>query len=414
MSHTTEQVIFLALIAALMVLPRVLQRWRIPAPLGAFGMGMLASFAVPGFLSSDVLDLLSTLGISALFLFAGVDLEIDDFRRGRWPLVGNLVINALILAALTWAAVRYAQLSWQVAALLALAVMTPSTGFILNALKGFGLRDDERYWVTIKAVSGELLALAVMFVVLESHSIPAFAMSTAALLLLAFALPAILLLLGRYVIVFAPGSEFSLLVMVGVIAAYATYRIGVEYLLGAFLAGFAARMLRSRLPGMVSDANLHAIEMFSSFFVPFYFFDQGLHVPAQSLSLHALGLGLVITAVALPLRIGVVWLQRLFIRGESLRGSLRVATALTPTLVFTLVLASLLHERFALDDTLYGALLLYAGLSTWLPSLVLALPFVLERGTEPQQLSLPLPDQMAQESAGSSSLPAADEPEARP
>jgi len=163
------------------------------------------------------------------------------------------------------------------------------------------------------------------------------------------------------------------------VAAYVTFSLGVEYLLGAFLAGFAARMLRARLPGMASEANLHAIEMFASFFVPFYFFDSGLSVPAQSLSLRALGLGLAITAVALPLRIGMVWLQRLFIRGESLRGSLRVATALTPTLVFTLVLAGLLRQRFGVDDTLYGALLLYAGLSTWLPSLALAQPFALER-----------------------------------
>ena len=50
-----------------------------------------------------------------------------------------------------------------------------------------------------------------------------------------------------------------------------------------------------------ADANLHAIEMFASFFVPFYFFDRGLHVPAQSLSLRALILGLAITAVALLL-----------------------------------------------------------------------------------------------------------------
>ncbi len=385
MNPTSEQILFLALIAALMVVPRVLQRWRIPAPLGAFAIGMLASFAAPGFVPDNVLHLLATLGISAVFLFAGVELEPDDFRRGRWPLLANLIGNALVLGAVSWAAMHFFHMRWQVAALLALALLTPSTGFILNALGSFGLNDDERYWVTIKAVAGELLALAVMFVVLESHSWEALSLSMAALAALAAALPVVLLLLGRYVIVFAPGSEFSLLVMVGVLASYVTFALGVEYLLGAFLAGFAARMLRARLPGMASEANLHAIEMFASFFVPFYFFDRGLHVPAQSLSLRALILGLVITAAALPLRIGVVWLQRLFIRGESLRGSLRVATALTPTLVFTLVLAALLRTRFGLDDTWYGALLLYAGLSTWLPSLVLAQPFVLERMPQRQE-----------------------------
>ena len=379
MKNSSEQILFLALIVALMVIPRVLQRWRVPAPLGAFALGLVASLIVPHVVSATLLHVLSTLGICAVFLFAGVDLEPADFRRGSWPLLANLTVNAVALAAVSWLAVRYLHMRWQVAALLALALLTPSTGFILNALPGLGLRDDERYWVAIKAVAGELLALGVTFVVLEAHSWAALSLSTGALLLLMATLPLVLLLLGRYVIVAAPGSEFSLLLMVGVVAAYVTAALGVEYLLGAFLAGFAARLLRERLPGMASKANLHAIEMFASFFVPFYFFASGLHVPAQSLSLRMVGLGVAITAVVLPLRIGVVWLQRLFVRGESLRGSLRVATALTPTLVFTLVLADLLRGRFGLDDTLYGALLLYAILSTWLPSLALAQPFALER-----------------------------------
>lgn len=51
---------------------------------------------------------------------------------------------------------------------------------------------------------------------------------------------------------------------------------------------------------------------------------------------------------------------------------LRVATALMPTLIFTLVIATILRERFQIADALYGALLFYAGISTILPSLVLA------------------------------------------
>jgi Kef-type K+ transport system membrane component KefB len=76
----------------------------------------------------------------------------------------------------------------------------------------------------------------------------------------------------------------------------------------------------------------------------------------------------------LVLRIGGVWLQRRFIKGESARGSLRVATALSPTLIFTLVLATIMRERFDIPDALYGGLLIYAAISTWLPSLVLAKP----------------------------------------
>ncbi len=162
--------------------------------------------------------------------------------------------------------------------------------------------------------------------------------------------------------------------MVGLIAAYITYQLGVYYLVGAFLAGFIARLLRQRMPLLASDENLRAIQMFASFFVPFYFFYMGMRVPSGALSWEALWLGLGLTVVVLPLRIGSIWLHRRMTGGETARGSLRVATALTPTLIFTLVLATILRERFQVSDALYGGLLIYAGISTLLPSLVLAKP----------------------------------------
>jgi Kef-type K+ transport system membrane component KefB len=265
-------------------------------------------------------------------------------------------------------------LPWQVAALVALAVLTPSTGFILDTLSQLGLTDEERYWVTIKAVGGELLALAVLFAVLQSDSLQSLALASSALLAMIVVLPLLFIVLGRVVVPYAPGSEFSLLVMVGLIASYLTYQLGVYYLVGAFLAGFVARLLRRRMPLLASDENLRAIQMFASFFVPFYFFYKGMSVPSGALTFEALGLGLAMTAAALPLRIGGVWLQRRFIKHESARGSLRVATALSPTLIFTLVLATIMRERFGIPDAWYGGLLVYAALTTLLPSLVLARP----------------------------------------
>ena len=76
----------------------------------------------------------------------------------------------------------------------------------------------------------------------------------------------------------------------------------------------------------------------------------------------------------LPLRIAVIWLQRRVLFGEGFRSSLRVALALSPTLIFTLVLAAIMRERFEVADVLFGALLLYAALTTLLPSLVLRRP----------------------------------------
>jgi len=369
--HTGE-IAYLVLFVGLLFVPRVLQRFRLPAPLTCLALGIAAGIFLSEFSHNATLAVLGTLGISSLFLFAGLEVDLKLMRRAAGPLIGHLLFRGVVLGGAVYLGVTYLQFSWQTSALLALALLTPSTGFILDTLASLGLNEDERFWVTSKAIGGELMALAVLFVVLQSTSLERMAWAGGILALMIVALPLLFLLLGRLVMPYAPGSEFSLLVMVGLIAAYITKQLGVYYLVGAFLAGFVARLLRERLPELASDDNLHAIRLFASFFVPFYFFYRGMDVPAGALTLDALWLGLLITAAVLPLRVFGVWAQRRFIKHESGRSSLNVALALTPTLIFTLVLATILRERFEIPEMLYGALLFYAAATTILPSLFLA------------------------------------------
>lgn len=374
MPTITHEVAFLLLIFALMVVPRVVQRFRVPAPLSSFGLGLAAATLIGSFSQESTLALLATLGISSLFLFAGLEVEVADFKRGGWTLLRHLAFRAVVLGVLSWLAITYLAFSWQAAVLLGLAILTPSAGFILDTLPTLGISEEERFWVRMKAISGELFALVVLFIVLQSGSLARLGWSSAALLAMIVVLPLFFVGLGRWVIPHARGSEFSLLVMVGVIAAFLTYSLGVYYLVGAFLAGFIAKLLKERVPTLASEANLHAIRMFASFFVPFYFFYKGMGVPAGALTLNALAVGAALTVVALPVRVGLVWAQRRFIKGESALASLRVAAALTPTLIFTLVLATILRERFQISEAVYGGLLIYAGMSTMLPSLVMSRP----------------------------------------
>jgi Kef-type K+ transport system membrane component KefB len=368
--HALE-IVYLALVFVLLLVPRVLQRFRIPAPLTAFALGVPAGMLVQGLGGDPTLALLSTLGISSLFLFAGLEIELDAFRRGRWLLAGHLAVRALALAGIAAAGAHFLGLSWQAAALLGLALLTPSTGFILDTLGQQGLSEDERFWVAAKAVAGEILALAVLFVVVQSGSAANLAFASLALLAMLAGLPLLFVLFGRHVLPHAPGSEFSLLVLVGLVAAYVTKQLGVYYLVGAFLTGLVATLLRQRMPLLASDDNLRAVRLFASFFVPFYFFHSGTRIPPEAFQWQSLGLGLLVSAVVLPARIGVQWLQRrLLFREETGGSSLRVSLALAPTFIFTLVLAGILRERYGLPDTWYGALLVYAFVSTALPSVV--------------------------------------------
>ncbi|MBL0143538.1 MAG: cation:proton antiporter [Betaproteobacteria bacterium] len=368
------EILVLALICGLLVVPRALQRFRIPAPLTCVALGIGASIAASEFREDVTLTLLATLGISSLFLFAGIEIDLKGLWKGKGMLAGHLAIRVASVTTVAWAGVEYLGLGWPEATLLAIALLTPSTGFILESLSRLGLTEEERFWVSNKAISAELVALAVLFGVLQSTSLERLGTASAALAALIVLLPFAYLLLGRLVVPHAPGSEFSLLVMVGLVAAYVTKLLGAYYLVGAFLAGLTARLLRRRMPALSSAANEHAVKVFASFFIPFYFFASGMHVPAEALTWDALGIGLAISAIILPLRVGTVWLhRRLFLR-ESPESSRRVAVALMPTLIFTLVLAAILRERYGIDDALFGGLLVYAAVSTALPSLLLAGP----------------------------------------
>lgn len=250
------------------------------------------------------------------------------------------------------------------------------SGGYLDTLERLGLSEDERFWVTSKAIAGELLALAAMFFVLQASDPMQLGISTLTMLALIAGLPLLFIALGRWVAPHAPGSEFSLLVMVGFIAAFITYKLGVYYLVGAFIAGLVARLMQPRLPNLASHQNMQALRLFATFFVPFYFFHAGTGISPDALSWKALGLGLLITAVMVPWRIGMVWLQRrMLFRTEAKESAFRVSLALTPTLVFTLVLADTMHSRLGVSGVLTGALVLYTTLNTLLPSLVLGKPF---------------------------------------
>lgn len=77
----------------------------------------------------------------------------------------------------------------------------------------------------------------------------------------------------------------------------------------------------------------------------------------------------------MPLPAVAIWLKRSMLGIGGTRGSLRVAAALTPTLIFTLVLAAILRARGAISDALYGGMLLYAAMNTLLPSFMLRTAF---------------------------------------
>ena len=274
----SRELAYLLLICGLLVVPGLLQRVRVPPPLTCFaaGLAVILGCCRASTATTTPCTCWPRSASRRCSCTPASRSTCETLRSAVGPLSVYLLTRALSLAAVAWLAAATLALGWQDATLLALALLTSSTGFIIDSLDRYGLEPEERFWVTNNAISGELLALAVMFVVLKATDPVGLALATLALAGTLVALPLALLALGRWIIPYAAGSAFSLLVMVGFAAAFVTDRLGVEYLLGAFLAGLVARLLERRgCRQLASHDNLRAVKLFSSFFLPFYFFARG-------------------------------------------------------------------------------------------------------------------------------------------
>jgi Kef-type K+ transport system membrane component KefB len=365
---------YILLLFALFVVPRMLQRYRLPTAVTSVALGMVAGLGLGLFTHDPTIRLLATLGIVSLFLFAGLEVDFRELRREAPVLVQHILIGIGALGAVA-AAVRHGlDLPWRPAALVALALLTPSTGFILDSLASLGVTATERFWIKTKAVATELVALAVLFVTLQSATWRGLATSAAVLVGLVLLLPVAFRVFAARVVPYAPKSEFAFLLMTAVLAAFITRRLGVYYLVGAFIVGLTAQRFRERLPAIASDRMLHAVEVFASFFIPFYFFDAGLHVTRDEFTLASAALGAAFLAALVPLRIALVAVHRRFALGEPLGKGARIGVSMLPTLVFTLVIAAILAERFIVPRAVTGGLIIYTLGTTLIPGFALRLP----------------------------------------
>ena len=365
---------YILLIFFLFIVPRILQRFRLPSAITSFALGIAAGMGLNIFQHDETIALLATLGIVSLFLHAGLDVSVSELRRNSRVLIYHLIFLLLLLVVGSIVVAKVFELSMRVSILITLALATPSTGFILDSIKAFGLSDDERNWIKTKAISAELLALAGMFLTLQSLTAEKFLISMGVMLALALLIPFFFRFFASKIVPYAPNSDFAFLIMLAIACAFVTRKIGVYYLVGAFVVGVAATSFKQKLPSVASDRLLHSVELFASFFVPFYFFKSGTSLTASDFSLNAWLLAGAFIVIMVPARLAVVVAHRRFALKESVREGLRVAFPMLPTLIFTLVLAQILREQFALNNELFGGLVIYAVATSLMTGFVFRTP----------------------------------------
>lgn len=370
----TKEVLYILLIFALFVLPKLIQRLRIPTAVTSMILGAAAAYWFPQLINDSTINLLSTLGIVGLFLFAGLELKLADIKSGGWMLVQHIMIGLLYIFLASLLISFLLKMSFAIGVLISLALFTPSTGFILDSLRTLGVSEVERFWIKSIAIAAELVALLALFIIVQSASLFRFSTSLLILISLIILLPLLFRFFAEKIVPHAPNSEFAFLLIVALASALITYRLGVYYLVGAFIVGITAQRFRQNLPALTSENMLHAIEVFAAFFIPFYFFNAGLHLNIRELDWNTAIIAVGLIVLIIPFRVILIGLHRKIIMKESFRDAIRIGIAISPTLVFSLVLAEILKESFQAPLYVYGSIWIYALANTMIPGFTLKIP----------------------------------------
>ena len=299
----SPEIQYMLLVFGLFIVPKALQRFRIPSAVTCLLIGATLTIGFDLFHDDHTVKLLSTLGIVALFLFAGLEVDFGELRQGRKVLLQHIVAELVLLAIGAMVLHFVFGLEFRAALLFALALLTPSTGFILDSLQALGLSVEERFWVKSKAIASELVALGILFLTIQSADLMTLIFSALGLTAMVLLLPPSFRVFTRVIAPFAPKTEFTFLVLVALLCAYITRELGVYYLVGAFVVGVTAVRLRKDLPELSSEKLLGAVELFASFFIPFYFFSAGLHLRAEQFSWSSLAIAVALLIIVLPVRV---------------------------------------------------------------------------------------------------------------
>lgn len=365
-----QELSYVVLIVMLFILPRLLSRFGVPLSLGAFVLGFLSSNFLDIFTDRDVIGIFATLGISSLFLYAGLEVNFDDLKKNAKLLVLHLIVRSLTIAFFVYILMITLGLGKQIAALISLALLTPSTGFILDTLPTTNLSLEQKRWVKTKAIAVEILAL-LLLLLFQARSPVKMAVSVGTLLLLLFLLPVLFHWVSKKVAVKTPGADFSFLLLLAVATGTLTKKLGAYYLVGAFLVGFTVNFYEKNISKNPKEEFEKTAKFFAAFFMPFYFFYAGLKLESDIFTLESLAIGLLLVLVLLPIRLGIPVLQQKIISNEPIKNSLAISTSLLPTLVFGLVIIDILKNTGVVEPRLLGGLVIYTILMTILPSILL-------------------------------------------
>lgn len=363
-----HEIQYLIIFSSVLILPKIIQRFKVPVGITCLSLGILTSSLYPELRHDQLILLLSRLGITSLFLFAGMEVKVDELKENKLPLLKHLSVALLIIFLLSFAIQYYFELEFRLAVIFSLGILTPSTGFILNSLDSYKLTRSQKYWISSKSISEEMMAVLVLFFAMQSQDLKSLLISIAVLITLLFGLPIVFKLFIRYIAPYAPKSEVAFLIILALLCGVITKKIGTYYLVGAFIVGIVAGRFKHFMDEKEDKNIFESLSVFFGIFIPFYFYKSGLKLSLDILTKEGIVIGLFLSLYLIPLRFYFTNFTTINFLGREVYSPWKISLSLMPTLIFGLVISSILLEKYHVDSSLITGLFIYTIITSILPA----------------------------------------------
>jgi Kef-type K+ transport system membrane component KefB/nucleotide-binding universal stress UspA family protein len=308
---------FAILLAVILLVPPVFERLKLPGLVGLLVAGVILgpdSLAVLQ-ADSETMKLLSDIGLVYLMFVAGLEIDLQQFQATKTRAISFGLFTFLVPLVTGTLIGSWFGFGWNTSILLG-SLFASHTLLAYPILSRLGVVNNEAVTVTIGAtIFTDIAALLVLAICIGIHHGDFDAFRLLALLLSLMIYSAAVLFgfrwLGQEFFRRSGGEEgnqFLFVLLVVFLSALGAQLIGVEKIVGAFLAGLAVN-------SVVGDGPVEEKVIFvgNVLFIPIFFVDLGLLIdlPAFVNSLNAIWLTLAIVAGLLASKFIASYLAKL-------------------------------------------------------------------------------------------------------
>lgn len=311
---------FTILLAVIFTVPPLFEKLRLPGLVGLLIAGVILGQNGLKLLNpeSDTIKLLSDIGKIYLMFVAGLEIDLEQFRKTKNRSIGFGILTFLVPMIAGILTGRLFNFSWNASVLIG-SLLASHTLLAYPIVSRLGVVTNEAVTVTIGATiftdTGALLVLAIC-VGIHAGEFSAMSLAT---LLVGLAIYSVVVLFGfdwaGKQFFRRSGDEqsnqFLFILLALFLASVGAQVIGVEKIVGAFLAGLAVNDVLGRSP--VKEK----IEFIGSvLFIPCFFVDMGLliDIPAFIRTLSSIWLTVVIVVALIGSKFIAALLAKLIYR----------------------------------------------------------------------------------------------------